>query len=95
VVAVEPADATISMGMRGRVRTPVGVWLPFRITGFAPPHTWSWSVLTIPATSHSVQAVPGGCRIAFGAPGPAWPYLVVCRIALGRIAAILESEQAR
>lgn len=90
VVAVEPSDGTIHAGMRGRVRTPVGVWLPFRITNCDPPRTWGWSVGPIPATSHTVEAVPGGCRIGFAVALPALPYLVVCQVALGRIAALLE-----
>jgi len=92
VVAVEPADATIHTGMRGRVRTPVGVWLPFRITSCDPPRAWGWSVGPIPATSHTVDAVPGGCRIGFAVALPALPYLVVCRVALGRIAELLEDD---
>lgn len=94
VVAVEPAEATIRMGLQGRVRTPVGVWLPFRITSYDPPHSWSWSVLGISATSHTVEAVPGGCRISFGVPTPALPYLVVCRLALNRITELLEPSAA-
>ena len=94
VTAVDPADSTISSGMRGRVRTPVGIWLPFRITGFDPPHRWAWSVLGIPATSHRVDPAPGGCRISFGVPVAAFPYLLVCRVALRRIAELLAAADA-
>ena len=92
VAAVEPAEATIRMGMRGQVQTPVGLWLPFRITSYDPPHSWSWSVSGIPATSHTVESVPGGCRITFGVPTLALPYLVVCRIALATITELLEAK---
>jgi hypothetical protein len=92
VSAVHPVDETLTVGMRGRVRTPVGIWLPFHITSCDPPHSWAWSVLSIPATTHSVEPVPGGCRISFSVPAPALPYLVVCRVALTRIAALLESS---
>lgn len=95
VTAVEPADATIHTGMRGRLRTPVGVWLPFRITSCDAPRSWGWSVGGVPATSHTVDVVPGGCRIGFAVAAPALPYLVVCRIALGRIADMLESGDQR
>lgn len=91
VAAVEPADTTIRLGMQGRVQTPVGVWLPFRITHYDPPHSWTWSVLNIPATSHLVEAVPGGCRVDFVVPALALPYRVVCDVALIRIAGLLES----
>lgn len=76
--------------MQGRVRTPVGLWLPFRVTRCEPPHFWAWSVLGIPATTHTVEPAPGGCRISFGVPAVAFPYLVVCLVALRRIAALLE-----
>jgi len=95
VSAVEPADAMLSAGLRGRVRTPVGVWLPFTITRFEPPHRWSWSVLGVPATSHRVEALPGGCRVSFSVPLPALAYLAVCRPALARIAAQLEQDSER
>ena len=91
VSAVEPADAQLSLGMRGRVRTPIGLWLPFHITGFDPPRSWTWSVLSLPAPSHRVEPVPGGCRVSFSVPAPAFPYLAVCRLALERIAALLEA----
>jgi uncharacterized protein YndB with AHSA1/START domain len=91
VTAVEPADAVVFEGLVGRVRTPVGLWLPFRITALVPGHSWAWSVLGIPATSHQVEAEPGGSRVTFGVPGPALPYLLVCRLALRRIAAALEA----
>jgi hypothetical protein len=91
ITAVEPAHAVLSEGLAGRVRTPFGVWLPFRITDLQPQHSWTWSVLGIPATSHRVEAVPGGCRVTFGVPGPAVPYLLICRWALHRIARNLEA----
>ena len=92
VGAVEPADGSIHEGMRGRVRTPVGVWLPFHITSCDPPRAWAWSVGPIPATSHTVEEVPGGSRIGFAVPLPALPYLAVCRVALGRIDALLAGD---
>ena len=76
VTAVEPADTLPSAGLVGRVRTPLGIWLPFRI---------------IPATSHRVDTAPGGCSVTFEVPGPALPYLLICRTALRRIAAEIES----
>jgi len=89
VTAVEPAAADLAEGLVGRVRTPVGVWLPFRITHLEAGRSWAWSVLGIPATTHTVEAVDDGCRVTFGVPAPAFPYLLVCRLALRRIAAEL------
>ncbi len=91
VTAVEPANAVLSEGLAGRIRTPFGVWLPFRITHLQPQHSWTWSVLGIPATSHRVDAVPGGCRVTFGVPDLAVPYLLICRWGLHRIARNLEA----
>jgi len=48
-------------------------------------------VLSIPATSHLVEPAGRGCRISFSGPAPAFAYIVVCRLALGRIAALLEA----
>jgi hypothetical protein len=90
VSAVDPADAPLSLGLTGRVRTPLGLWLPFKVTAFDPPHSWAWSVFGIPATSHSVEPARGGCRVLFGVPAPAFAYLPVCRFALHRIATLLE-----
>ena len=91
VTAVEPADTFLSEGLNGRVRTVIGIWLPFRITHVDQRHSWSWSVLGIPATSHQVDAVPGGCRVTFGVPSVGFPYLLICQLALRRIARELEA----
>jgi hypothetical protein len=91
VSAVEPADAELSLGMRGHVRTPLGLWLPFHVIGLDPPHSWAWSVLSFPATSHLVEPAPGGCRVSFSVPAPAFAYLAICRRALDHIAVLLEA----
>ena len=92
VSAVDPPDAPLYAGLAGRVRTPVGIWLPFRITDVVPLHTWTWSILGLPATGHTVDSVPGGCRITFGVPPVAALYLPVCWWALRRIASELENR---
>lgn len=91
ITGVEPLDTLVTDGLVGRVRMPLGLWLPFRIGAVQPPRRWTWSVLGIPATGHQVDAVPGGCRVTFSVPGPAVPYLPVCWWALRRMAALLES----
>jgi hypothetical protein len=81
-----PATGTrITAGSTGRVRTAVGVWVPFRITGFNDGRRWSWNVAGIPATSHTVEPAPGGCRVGFGIPLLVAPYALVCQVALARI----------
>jgi len=85
VSAVEPTDARIGPDSTGRVRTAVGVWLPFAVTDWDEGRSWSWRVAGLPATGHRVEPTATGCRVSFDVPAVAAPYLVVCRIALGRI----------
>jgi hypothetical protein len=76
----------IGPGSTGRVRTTVGVSLPFRVTAWEPGRSWSWSVGGVPATTHRVEPDgPDACRLVFGVPWWAPPYLAVCALALGRI----------
>ncbi|MGD9962211.1 SRPBCC family protein [Nocardioides sp.] len=89
VADVELSTSTLGAGSRGRVRTAVGLWLPFEVTGFDPGSRWSWSVSGIPATSHSVRATgTGRCRVSFGVPWWAPAYLPVCAVALRRLDAL-------
>jgi uncharacterized protein YndB with AHSA1/START domain len=76
----------LGLGSRGRIKTAVGVWLPFKIIEFEAGRRWKWEVAGIPATRHAVEPKCDGCRVAFGAPWWAMAYLPVCVIALGRIA---------
>ena len=86
VRAVELDAPCLSSGSRGRVQTAVGLWVPFEITRFEEGRAWSWKVGGVPATEHTVEAVNElNCRVAFGAPWVATPYLAVCLIALGRL----------
>ncbi|WP_019145087.1 SRPBCC family protein [Aeromicrobium massiliense] len=72
-------------GARGTVWTPVGVPLPFQITDVDPEHCWSWSVAGVPATTHEVEPVLGGCVARMTAPIWAPAYLPVLEVALRRI----------
>lgn len=89
--AVDCPDRHIRAGSRGRVRTAGGIWLRFRVTAFVPGRYWAWRVAGVPATGHRVE--PTGeraCRLSFEVPVPAAPYLLVCRVACRRIAALAE-----
>ena len=92
VSAVESSDRLIQRGTTGRVRTPVGISLPFEITS-CRDYRWTWDVAKIPATGHRVDAVETTdgeqCRVVFEVPLIAAGYVPVCRRALGRIAASL------
>jgi hypothetical protein len=82
-------------GARGRVETAVGMELPFEVTGFEAGRSWSWSVAGVAATGHRVEPTgPASCRVGFGVPAVAFPYLLVCRIALARIAEIAPRDAA-
>ena len=79
----------------GRVRTPLGVWLPFTVTQWhddGARRAWSWRVVGVPATSHEVVADGSACRVRFGVPLWAPAYLPVVELALRRIRAIAEKE---
>jgi uncharacterized protein YndB with AHSA1/START domain len=75
----------LAAGERGKIRTPLGIWLPFTVTEFEAGRIWAWEVAGVPATTHEVLPAEGGCRIAFGVPVWALAYLPVCAIALRRI----------
>lgn len=80
----------LSDGVRGRVRTPFGLWLPFEVSEYVPGYRWSWRVAGLPATGHRVEACEGsGCRVVFEVPLLAAPYALVCAVAARRIARIL------
>lgn len=81
----EPGSTTLVHGSRGRVRAPVGPWVPFEVTELVPGVRWSWRVAGIPVTTHEVQPVGAGCRVRFGVPLWAPAYLAVCALALRRI----------
>ena len=81
--------ARIVHGTTGRVRTPVGIWLPFEITEFDERHQWSWNVGGVGATGHRVERVEragqDATRLTFTAPTWAVAYLPVLRTGLRRI----------
>ncbi len=91
VTAVEPGSGEVRAGDTGRVRTPVGGWVPFRIDEVDPGRRWSWRVVGLRATAHRVEpAGPDRSVLVFEVPWWAAPYAVVCRLALGRLAAVAQ-----
>jgi len=68
--SVTDADADeryIRTGTTGRVRLPVGLWIPFEVTT-CDDYRWTWRVARIPATGHRVERAGGGCRVGFELP---------------------------
>lgn len=85
----------IGDGGAGAITTVIGVRLPFVVTRWEPGSYWRWTVAGLPATGHSVRPVDDHRSTAsFDVPLPAAPYLVVCRVALDRIAAEFASAVA-
>ena len=76
----------------GRVKTVLGIWVPFVITEYRHQRFWSWRIGRFPATGHRLSVEDEStCVVAFDMPWWALPYLVVCRVALGRIKRLLTS----
>jgi len=93
VGAVEPAEGLVTTGLRGRVRTPIGLWLPFVVDDVMDGRSWRWTVAGVGATDHAVdERGPSASRVGMGVPRLARPYLAVCRVALGRIARLAEQD---
>ena len=89
VRAVDAPQRFITAGMRGRVQTAPGLWLPFEITDWEEGRAWAWRVGGIPATGHRVTpATEGSCDVAFTIPSWAPFYVPVCRLALRRLDAL-------
>ena len=79
-------DARMQLAGEGTVTTTLGLTLPFEVTAYDEGARWAWRVGGVSATDHVVEPLgPNRCRVGFGVPWPAAPYLLVCRIALGRI----------
>jgi hypothetical protein len=93
VTDVECADRFVREGSTGRVRTPVGLWLPFVVRSCAD-RRWTWDVARVPATGHRVEAAGDGAVAVFELPPLFGAYAPVCRRALDRIAK-LATESGR
>jgi len=95
VRAVEAPTRFITAGMRGRVQTTPGLWLPFQIADWEEGRAWAWRVAGVPATGHRVTPVTeSSCRVTFTIPRWAPFYVPVCRIALRRIASLAKTAGA-
>lgn len=86
VTAVDCADGEVGPGTRGRVRTALGVWVPFTITTVEPGRSWAWRIGPVRATGHRVEPLgPDRTRVVFTVPWWAAPYTLVCRRAVRRL----------
>lgn len=88
--AVDTQERFIRRGSTGRIRTIIGMWLPFTITTYEPQQYWDWRVGGIQATGHRLEPWgPKHCRVSFIVPVWGVSYGIVCRIALNRIDRLL------
>lgn len=88
-------DGPFETGTHGRVQVLGGMWLPFVLTDVVVGHRWGWRVAGVPATTHLVDELgPERCRVAFGVPLLAAPYLAVCRVGARRLARLVEADAA-
>lgn len=88
VRAVECEKRYVEEGTSGRVRTPLGVWVPFTVDT-CRDRRWTWRVAGVPATGHRVESATGGCRVVFELPVLGAGYAPVCELALRRIATLV------
>lgn len=96
VAAVESSDRHIKLHSTGRVLTFLGWWAPFTITEFEAGRYWSWQVHGIRATGHRlIQEGADRCTVIFEVPPAAAPYVLVCTLALDRIATLLASNPSQ
>jgi hypothetical protein len=79
----------LRLGARGKIWTPIGLPVPFRITEFDAGRRWAWKVAGVNATRHGVDPSGDGCVAWMSAPVWAPAYLPVLAIALERIAGMV------
>jgi hypothetical protein len=92
--AVKCSDRLITLLSSGRIRTVLGFSVPFVVTHFDVGRAWSWRIFGIPATTHTVEPLDKNrCLLRFGVPILVFPYLIVCLIAIRRIAELAEAAQ--
>ncbi len=92
VTAVDLDADQLRKGARGTVTTKFGLDLPFEIVEFDDGIRWAWKVGGVPATDHVLEPLGSArCRVGFGVPWPASPYLAVCRVALARLERLAET----
>ena len=92
VRAVAAPTAAVAPGVRGRVLTPVRLWLPFEITEVEPLRSWDWRVAGVPATSHRITATaPSRCRVEFAVSALLAPYVLVLRRGLIELRRLAEA----
>ncbi|WP_266077952.1 SRPBCC family protein [Haladaptatus caseinilyticus] len=89
VRAVECSDGTITAGSTGRVKTSLGIWIPFEVTS-CDGYRWTWNVAGIPSTGHRVEGLETDSRVVFELPIFGAAYVPICQRALEKIARLAD-----
>jgi len=93
VSAVDCRERYVRKGIRGRVRLPFSMWVPFAITEYEDRRYWAWNIWGVRATGHRIEPLgDGSCLLIFEVPFFAAPYLFICWLAIRRIASLLEED---
>jgi hypothetical protein len=89
VRAVDSEAEAVAPGVKGRVQTTFGLWLPFEIEDFESQRYWDWSVGGVRATGHRVTPLSDArTKVAFTAPRLFMPYKLVLARGLRRLKSI-------
>ena len=93
VLAVESEAVAVGPGVRGRVKTIVGLWLPFTIVDVAPSRSWNWKVLGVPMTGHNVFDLGDGkTMVELTVPIVLAPYVLALRRGLRNLKRLAEAD---
>ena len=93
VSSIRCKDRFIQSGTTGQVKVLGLIWLPFIITDFVPQKNWSWRVINIHATGHRLESISTNqCCLIFEVPIIAFPYILICKIAIQKIKQLAENK---
>lgn len=93
VVDVDYGQRWLEQGATGRVKTVLGVWLPFEVTVFEPLEYWFWNVAGMPATGHRLTTLSAQqSKLSFEFPALVFFYGLICNKALQNIDVLARTE---
>jgi hypothetical protein len=87
---VESEANRVAPGVTGKVRTRLGLWLPFTIEDVVPGSFWDWSVAGVRATEHHLEPQRDHARVRFTAPLVVAPYAAVMTASLKKLKRLVE-----
>lgn len=88
---VDAAASRIAPGVTGRVRTRLGLWLPFTIEDVVVGSFWDWSVAGVRATEHHLEPQRDHARVRFTAPWVVAPYTAIMAASLRKLRRLVEA----